>query len=95
MSEQKYKPLNRIHIVPLSRAYEAPPYRRAKVAIRLIKDFAKRHMKASEVKISKEVNLKVWERGMRHPPRKLKLEMVRDEDGIVEVKVPSQEEKVS
>jgi large subunit ribosomal protein L31e len=95
MSEQKYQPLNRIHIVPLYRAYEAPPYRRAKVAIRLIKEFAKRHMKATEVKISEEVNLSVWSRGIRKPPRRLKLEMVRDEDGIVEVKLPSEEEKVS
>jgi large subunit ribosomal protein L31e len=94
MSERTYEPVDRVHTVPLQKAYEAPPYRRAKVAIRLIREFAKRHMKATEVKISEEVNLAIWSRGIRNPPRRIKLQMKRDEDGIVEVKLPSNE-KVS
>ena len=71
---------------------EAPPYRRAKVAIRLIKEFAERHMKAEEVKIDSEVNESVWARGIKKPPRRIRLEMERDEDGIVSVKLAPEPE---
>lgn len=92
MSEQKMEPLTRVYIVPLGLVYEAPPYRRAKVAIRMIKDFVKRHMKASEVSIGKDVNELIWARGIKHPPRRIRLEMKRDEDGIVSVKLAPESE---
>ena len=85
MSEEKKEPLTRVYTVPLGVAFEAPPYRRAKVAVRIIKDFTTRHMKADEVKIKEDVNKQIWARGMKHPPRRIRLEMERDEDGIVTV----------
>jgi large subunit ribosomal protein L31e len=78
--------------VPLGVAFEAPPYRRAKVAIRIIKEFVKRHMKASEVSIGEDVNELVWARGIKHPPRRVRLEMERDEDGLVAVKLAPEPE---
>ncbi len=78
-------------MVPLRRAFEAPKYRRTKVAIRVIREFTTRHMKAKEVKIDKEVNALLWSRGIGNPPRRLKLEMERDEDGVVSVRLPPQE----
>jgi large subunit ribosomal protein L31e len=92
MSEQKFEPLTRTYVVPLRRAFEAPPYRRTKVAIRLIKEFAVRHMKATEVKIKKDVNEHIWARGIKKPPRRVKLEMKRDEDGIVAVSLAPESE---
>ena len=92
MSEEKVEELTRTYVVPLGVVFEAPPYRRAKKAIIVIKAFATRHMKATEVKIDSEVNELVWARGIRHPPRRLTLEMERDEDGIVTVKLPPEPE---
>src|SRR5437773_9727426 len=66
MSE-KVEELTRVYTVPLGEAFQTPRYRRAKVAIRLIRDFATRHMKASEVKIEEDVNKLVWARGIRNP----------------------------
>jgi len=85
MSEQKVEPLTRTYVVPLGLAYEAPPYRRAKVTIRMIKEFTTRHMKAKEIKIKEEVNEAIWARGIKKPPRRMRLEMERDEDGLVSV----------
>lgn len=85
------EPLTRVHMVPLRRAFEAPKYRRAKVAVRLIREFTTRHMKANEVKIDKEVNELLWTRGIGNPPRRIRLEMERDEDGVVEVRLPPEE----
>jgi large subunit ribosomal protein L31e len=87
LSEEKVEPLHRTYIVPLGVVVEAPPYRRAKVAIRVIRDFTKRHMKAAEVHIGEDVNEAIWARGIKHPPRRMRLEMDRDEDGLVSIKL--------
>jgi large subunit ribosomal protein L31e len=94
MSEQKMEELTRTYVVPLGVVYEAPPYRRAKKAIIIIKEFATRHMKAKQVSIDSEVNELIWARGIRHPPRRITLEMERDEDGVVKVRLPPESEKV-
>ena len=86
--------LTRTYVVPLGVVYEAPPYRRAKKAITIIREFATRHMKARQVSIDEEVNEAIWSRGIRHPPRRMTLEMERDEDGVVKVKLPPKPEAV-
>lgn len=90
MSEN-IEPLTRTHVVPLRKAFEHPSYRRTKVAVRIIREFTTRHMKAKEVKIDEEVNLLLWQRGIGSPPRRIRLEMERDEDGVVEVRLPPAE----
>jgi large subunit ribosomal protein L31e len=86
--------LTRTYVVPLGVVYEAPPYRRAKKAVAVIREFATRHMKARQVSIDVEVNELIWARGIRHPPRRITLEMERDEDGVVKVRLPPESEKV-
>jgi large subunit ribosomal protein L31e len=85
------EPLTRVHMVPLRRAFEAPKYRRTKVAVRLIREFTTRHMKAKEIKIEKDVNLALWSRGIGNPPRRIKLEMERDDEGLVSVRLAPEE----
>ena len=94
MSEQKMEELTRTYVVPLGVVYEAPPYRRAKKAVAVVRQFATRHMKARQVSIDAEVNEMIWARGIRHPPRRITLEMERDEDGVVKVRLPPEPEKV-
>ena len=94
MSEEKMEELTRTYVVPLGVVYEAPPYRRAKKAIIVVKEFATRHMKAKQVTIDADVNELIWAKGIRHPPRRITLEMERDEDGVVKVKLPPESEKV-
>ena len=88
------EPLTRTHVVPLRRAFEAPRYRRSKVAVRIIREFTTRHMKAKEVKIDEEVNELLWAKGITNPPRRIKLEMERDEDGLVSVRLAPEPEQV-
>jgi large subunit ribosomal protein L31e len=94
MSEEKVEPLTRTYTVPLGVVFETQAYRRSKKAITVIREFATRHMKATQVSIDVEVNKVVWARGIRHPPRRIRLEMERDEDGVVKVKLPPEPAKV-
>ena len=89
----------RFYTIPLGKAWLMPPNKRAPKAMRIIKDFVKRHMKLearregaeeeeSETKrliISNEVNEKVWSRGIEKPPRKIRIRATKDKDGNVTV----------
>ena len=92
MSEERMEELTRTYVVPLGVVYEAPPYRRAKKAVAVIREFTTRHMKARQVSIDTEVNELIWAKGIKHPPRRITLEMERDEDGVVTVSLPESEQ---
>ncbi|WP_456472527.1 50S ribosomal protein L31e [Methanocaldococcus sp.] len=52
-------------------------------AIKKLRMFLMRHMKAKDVKISNELNEKMWERGIEKPPARVRVKAVKDEDGVV------------
>jgi large subunit ribosomal protein L31e len=60
-----------------------PRTQRAPRASRLLQSIIARVTKANEVKISNEVNEILWSRGIEKPPRKIKVKLVKDEEGIV------------
>ncbi len=72
----------RVYTIPLRDAYEKPRTKRAKVAVKIIRQFAARHMKSSidNVIISNYLNAIVWKRGIQKPPRKVKVKMKKDGD---------------
>jgi large subunit ribosomal protein L31e len=88
----------RTYTIPLSRALVRPPKKRAPRAMQLIKAFITKHMKLEmkvseeeeeeelpQLIISKEVNEKVWDRGIEKPPRKIRVRAAKDKDGNVTV----------
>jgi len=42
-------------------------------------------MKSDEVKLDQDLNRHIWRRGKTNPPRKVRLKLVKDEDGTVVV----------
>jgi large subunit ribosomal protein L31e len=74
----------RIYTIPLGAAYDKTRVRRARRAVKMVRTFLCRHMKAEEgtVRISEKANELLFARGMQKPPRKLKVRVVRA-DGIV------------
>ena len=88
----------RFYTIPLGKALVRPPKKRAPRAMQLIKIFVTKHMKLEmkvseeeeeeelpQLVISKEVNEKVWDRGIEKPPRKIKTRVTKDKDGNVTV----------
>ena len=79
--------LERTHNIPLRREWlKVAKYRRAKKAVSAVKKFLKRHMKAEDeknVKLGKYLNLKIWERGIKSPPHHIKVNVTKDDKGIV------------
>ncbi len=61
---------------------DTPLYKRAKKAVTSLRAHIMQHTKASEVKIGKYLNLKMWERGMRNPAHKVTFIVKKDDKGV-------------
>lgn len=84
--------LERIYTIPLRIAYTVPRNKRTPRAIRFIRAFLTRHMKSEKIVITPELNEILWSRGIQKPPRRIKVKVAKDSDGIVKV-YPFSEEK--
>lgn len=54
----------------------------------MLREFAEKHMKTSEIKITTELNEEIWKRGITKPPRRITVKMQKDEDGVVTISLP-------
>ena len=91
MSEES---LERVYTINLGKVLLSPNNQRAKRAINMIREFATRHMKSEKVKIEEDVSHLVWARGIRHPPRKIRVKLTKDDDGNILISKYEEEKKV-
>ena len=88
----------RTYTIPLGKALVRPPKKRAPRAMQMVKAFVTKHMKLEmrveeeeekeelpSLIISKEINEKIWSRGIEKPPRKIRVRAAKDKDGNVTV----------
>jgi len=75
--------VERVYTINLGKVLLSPNNQRAKRAINMIREFAVHHMKSENVKIEEDVSHLVWARGIRHPPRKIRVKLTKDDDGAV------------
>ena len=83
--------LERVYTIPLGKVLLSPNTHRAVRAINMIKEFARRHMKTYSVKIDEEISHIIWARGVRSPPRKIRVKMTKTDEGHILVS-PYQDE---
>lgn len=82
--------LTREYIVPMRKGFmNVPHYRRAKKAVKTLKEFMVRHMNIRDndtrkVKVDITLNNEIWFRGIKNPLAKIKVKAVK-KDGIVTV----------
>jgi large subunit ribosomal protein L31e len=76
--------LERIYTVPLGKAYETVRRKRAPRAIKILRAFISRHMKAEDerITVSGALNTLIWARSIQKPPRRVKVRLVKDEGFI-------------
>lgn len=77
--------LTRVYTINLGRAWITPVHKRTDRVINIIREFAEKNMKSSEIKLDQDLNRQVWARGKTNPPRKVRVKMVKDEDDVVTV----------
>ncbi|MDI6819742.1 MAG: 50S ribosomal protein L31e [Candidatus Hodarchaeaceae archaeon] len=77
-------PEERIYVVPLRAARKAPRHRRTPRAVKVVREFLKRHMKSENIKLNEGLNRKLWERGIERTLPRIRLRVVKQDDGSVE-----------
>jgi large subunit ribosomal protein L31e len=78
--------IERTYTIPLRREWlKSVKYKRAKKAVRAINEFLAKHMKVDveNVRIGKYLNLIVWSHGIKNPPSRVKVNVTKDDKGIV------------
>lgn len=82
--ETKVEKVEKEYIIPLRwKVEKTVRYKRANKAIRTIKEFLVRHMKIrdrdlNKIKIDQALNEEVWFRGIKKPPAKIKVNVVKE-----------------
>lgn len=82
MAEEKTE---RIYTIPLdTEGY--PHWKKGNYAVKIVREYLSRHMKVDEdkIKINAPLNETIWARGIRKPPRKIRVKATRVEEGVVE-----------
>jgi len=78
--------IEREYVIPLRAKFQrVPRYKRTSKAIRTIKEFIARHMKVTDrnmnnVRLDSYLNEAIWLRGIKHPPHKIKVKVVKEGD---------------
>ncbi len=83
--------LERVYTINLGKVLLSPNNQRAKRAINMVKEFARHHMKTEQIKLDENLSHQIWQRGIRHPPRKIRVKMTKTDEGFVLV-TPYEEE---
>ena len=84
MAKTKTNDNERLYVIPLTDAWKGAYKRRAKKSIAVIKTFASKHMKViyKNVKIGSILNDLIWADGIKSPPRKVKVRVVKNEENV-------------
>ena len=80
--------LERIYTIPLRKAKDLTRSRRADNAVRDVKRYLVRHMKADNVWLDRTVNEALWSNGKYSIPSRIRVKATRFSDGVVEVTLP-------
>ena len=93
--------LERVYTINLGKVLLSQSQHRAVRAINMIREFARHHMKVETIKIEEELAHQVWARGVRSPPRKIRVRMSKTDEGYVlvsrydeEIETPKVDDKV-
>jgi len=85
--------VERVYTVNLGKVLLSPNNQRAKRAVNMIKEFARHHMKIEQIKLEEDVSHLLWSRGIKHPPRKIRVRMTKTDEGYVLVSIYEGEEE--
>jgi len=98
-TEIKTEKIEREYVIPLrKKCQHAVRYKKTPKAIKTIKEFLVRHMKIRDrdlkkIKLDKYLNEVVWAKGIKKPPIKIKVKVVKEGE-IVNVKLAEMPEKL-
>ncbi|MEK6867066.1 MAG: 50S ribosomal protein L31e [Thermoproteota archaeon] len=85
--------LERVYTINLGKVLLSVDTHRAPRAINMIREFARHHMKTADIRIEEDVAHQIWSKGVRSPPRKIRVRMSKTDEGYVLVSAYSDEKE--
>ncbi len=82
--------IERTYTIPLRKEWlKSVRYKRAKKAVRAVREFLARHMKSDDenIRLGKYINLELWKHGIQNPPSRIKINVTKDDKGIVKAEL--------
>jgi len=80
--ETKVK-LERSYNIPIrKKTRETAKHKKTPRAIRVVRQFLQKHMKAENVKLGPKLNLFMWKHGIKNPPHHVKVHAIKEDDVV-------------
>jgi len=82
--------IERVYTVPLRKGFlEVARYKKTKKAVTTLKEFLARHMKVDveKVYIGRNLNKELWKHGIKKPPARVKVVVVKEDNGDVKAEL--------
>ena len=71
----------RIYTIPLRKSFlKSPKYKRTFRSVKTVKAYLNKHLKSDKIKIGKYLNQELWKHGMKNPPSKIQVKVVKEGD---------------
>jgi len=70
----------KIYTIPLREAKKKARVKRTPYAVKIVRNYLTTHTKAKEVKFGKMLNEELWKRGIKKPPAKIRVKVIKDGD---------------
>ena len=78
----------RTYTIPLRKEFsKSPRYKRTNKAVEAVRSFLERHMKSDDIVIGEHLNKELWKHGIRNPPSRVKVNVIKDDEGKVRVEL--------
>jgi large subunit ribosomal protein L31e len=68
----------KIYNIPIGKAYKKARLKRMNYAVKMVKSYLKKHTKAEEIKLGKNLNEKMWKRSIEKPPKFVRVKVIID-----------------
>jgi len=76
--------IERVYNVPLRKEFQkVSRWKKTRKAVFALRSFLEKHMKSDDIKLSRELNEKLWKNGIKNPPHHVKISVTRDDKGMV------------
>jgi len=82
MAEEKILTINLRKNLIKSRKWE-----KAKDYLKVLRELLRRKFKTDKIKIDGKLNEKIWERSIENPPSKLKIRVIKSDDGTIKAEL--------
>ena len=88
------KIIERTYNIPLRKEFrKVPRWKKTNKAVTALREFLVKHMKSEDVKLGTALNEKLGQHGIKNPPHHVKVNVTKDEKGIVSAELFGAKEK--